>query len=252
MKVTVLPFVLATLGIAAQVSASPVRIYLVSPEHSDAVSVERTEQNVDNAIAHMRWGLATANAPQPVPQPAHHIFRLMAEMGHFVHHSDEATAANTLNMRKHHCGGGMRRKVIAVKNWLREKVGLPPIVPPLHHKFHHGRPMPHRPERIHNDGAIHIMPLSRVHHRHSSFVERIQKALMTLGPWEGRLIAFVLGCGIGSLLRMFYVLIVLTYRSFASRRDEEMEVDVIFAEVEEVPPPRYVDEKIAPEDEASA
>jgi len=33
-----------------------------------------------------------------------------------------------------------------------------------------------------------------------------------LGRWEGRAIAFVLGCGIGVVLRMIYVLIVVTYR----------------------------------------
>lgn len=37
---------------------------------------------------------------------------------------------------------------------------------------------------------------------------------MTLGPWEGRAFAFVLGCGIGVLLRMVWVLAVVGYRMF--------------------------------------
>lgn len=44
---------------------------------------------------------------------------------------------------------------------------------------------------------------------------------------------------------MFYVLCVVGYRSFVSRRDED-EVEVIFTEVEEVEPPNYVaDEKVS-------
>ncbi|KAF7376849.1 F-box domain-containing protein [Mycena sanguinolenta] len=53
------------------------------------------------------------------------------------------------------------------------------------------------------------------HWRHGSpsFLMRVHFALMSLGPWEGRAVAFVLGCGIGVLLRMFWVLTVLTYRA---------------------------------------
>ena len=66
-----------------------------------------------------------------------------------------------------------------------------------------------------NDGEMHIMPFYPIpseylanastqpvhrhsHHRHhrlrdASFVERLSHALMMLGPWEGRAVAFVLG-----------------------------------------------------------
>lgn len=50
---------------------------------------------------------------------------------------------------------------------------------------------------------------------------------------------------------MFYVLTILAFRSFTPQRDEETEIDIIFSEVEEVPPPpMYVsDEKVAPAEE---
>lgn len=56
------------------------------------------------------------------------------------------------------------------------------------------------------------------------------------------------GCGIGSLLRMLYVLIVVTYRSFRPREEalEATEIDILFEEVDEIPsPPAYTDEKVA-------
>jgi hypothetical protein len=41
---------------------------------------------------------------------------------------------------------------------------------------------------------------------------RLQRSLNALGPWEGKVVAFVLGCGIGVLLRMVWVLSVIAYR----------------------------------------
>jgi len=46
---------------------------------------------------------------------------------------------------------------------------------------------------------------------------------MNLGAWEGRAVAFVLGCGIGVLLRMFWVLAVVTYRTFKGQHEDEHE-----------------------------
>jgi hypothetical protein len=69
---------------------------------------------------------------------------------------------------------------------------------------------------------------------------------MALGPWEGRAVAFVLGCGIGVLLRMFWVLSVVTYRAIRGERDEEYTIiEEYSAEDVAVPPPTYttIDEK---------
>ncbi|KAI0311582.1 hypothetical protein OF83DRAFT_1177423 [Amylostereum chailletii] len=93
------------------------------------------------------------------------------------------------------------------------------------------------------------------HHR-GSFTHRIHRALMTLGPWEGRAVAFVLGCGIGVLLRMFWVLSLLVFRAVKGSTGpdarEYEEIAVFYAprvhvDAEElfVAPPEYTDEKVA-------
>jgi len=80
---------------------------------------------------------------------------------------------------------------------------------------------------------------------------------MNLGRWEGRAVAFVLGCGIGVLLRMFFIMSIVLYRSVRGGsvdEHEEVEYHVIhlYDDAEElaVPPPHYiVDEKVpGPED----
>ncbi|KAH9028885.1 hypothetical protein EDB85DRAFT_1969003 [Lactarius pseudohatsudake] len=79
------------------------------------------------------------------------------------------------------------------------------------------------------------------------FVHRVHRALMTLGPWEGRIVAFVLGCGIGVLVRMFWVLSVLLVRALRSSPVPDTEETTIFVyAAEEVAPPYEVtDEKKA-------
>ncbi|KAF7334827.1 F-box domain-containing protein [Mycena sanguinolenta] len=71
----------------------------------------------------------------------------------------------------------------------------------IEHPYH---PLPEHFNRMHYSHWRHGSP---------SFLMRVHFALMSLGPWEGRAVAFVLGCGIGVLLRMFWVLTVLTYRA---------------------------------------
>jgi len=57
-------------------------------------------------------------------------------------------------------------------------------------------------------------------------------------------VAFVLGCGIGTLLRMLYVLVVVSYRSSRPGNSED-EVDIVFEEVEilSAPPAYNADDK---------
>ncbi|KAG6841690.1 hypothetical protein H0H93_004197 [Arthromyces matolae] len=95
----------------------------------------------------------------------------------------------------------------------------------------------------------------------SSFVRRLHVALMALGPWEGRAVAFVLGCGIGVLLRMLWVLVIVTFRLFKAPRDENVYTPILLVEeyteapVSAAAPPTYVatatgypDEKAADKD----
>lgn len=57
-----------------------------------------------------------------------------------------------------------------------------------------------------------------------------------------------IGMGIGTLLRMLYVLAIVTYRSFRSENNASEDIDIIFEEVDVVPaPPAYpIDEKLVP------
>jgi len=97
------------------------------------------------------------------------------------------------------------------------------------------------------------------HKHHGSFLSRLHHSLMNLGHWEGRAVAFVIGCGIGVLIRMFWVLAIVSYRACRGHRDdtyatiavmEEYDSDdetVIFVPPAKADPPNYtypVDEKI--------
>jgi len=85
------------------------------------------------------------------------------------------------------------------------------------------------------------------HGRPSTFFARIQKALYALSPWEGRALAFVVGCGIGVLLRMFYVFTVLAVRAICYKEErfveleDDLEEEVLFEvpTVVDASPPVY-------------
>ncbi|KZP22322.1 hypothetical protein FIBSPDRAFT_485437 [Athelia psychrophila] len=92
---------------------------------------------------------------------------------------------------------------------------------------------------------------AHAHHGHMGFLHRIHRALASLGPWEGRAVAFVIGCGLGVLLRMLFVLVVVAVRAVkgGNASDEEVEYREIIlvtdaTEVVVAPPQyEYVDEK---------
>lgn len=82
-----------------------------------------------------------------------------------------------------------------------------------HHRFHH-----------HRGGDWHKKPFGR----------RVMHALYILGPVEGRIVAFVLGLGIGALIRVMFVMGLLAYRSITGRTrrimledDEECETIIV-------------------------
>lgn len=54
----------------------------------------------------------------------------------------------------------------------------------------------------------------------AAFYDRLMGAIMSLGPWEGRAVAFVIGAGIGVLIRMFWVLGVVMFRGMSKKEDE--------------------------------
>ncbi|KAJ6573548.1 hypothetical protein DFH09DRAFT_1312248 [Mycena vulgaris] len=85
----------------------------------------------------------------------------------------------------------------------------------------------------------HLRP--HAHHGERSFLMRVHMALMALGPWEGRAVAFVLGCGIGVLLRMLFVVAVVTVRAIRGPRPALNEYEPVDSDAEEifVAPPQY-------------
>ena len=103
----------------------------------------------------------------------------------------------------------MSKTAIDISNRFRKLFGLesidhPDLIP--------AESMASTPTPPAGDGGMHIMPFPPIpmenvsaqpvhrhsHHRHhrlqkASFIERLSHALMLLGPWEGRAVAFVLG-----------------------------------------------------------
>lgn len=76
------------------------------------------------------------------------------------------------------------------------------------------------------------------------FGERLARSISLLGPWEGRAVAFVLGCGIGVLLRMFFVFGVLVMRSLKCKKAEAVEQNTEAETSPFLAPPAYADEKV--------
>jgi len=141
------------------------------------------------------------------------------------------------------CGGGrIRQKAVEISNAFRKALGFPLI---------DNHVMPVRPvNNARPDGMVHILPFvgtpptflpvhesgkvimlphphghpqdRLTHHmEREPFSRRLHFALMALGPWEGRAVAFVLGCGIGVLLRMLWVLCVISYRIVRGGKEKE-------------------------------
>ncbi|KLO16939.1 hypothetical protein SCHPADRAFT_901102 [Schizopora paradoxa] len=228
MKLSSFSLVLASLGLAAlQATASPIRVVMISSSMPPPTKVE---------INHFRFGLAAADASSPLPEiPSSNV---VITQGSIPVHD-----------RKHKAGCSSSLKAA---NWLRQKLGLPTIEP--HYRLTHSH---HHDAGVHNASTAKYTvfnptgPTSeRLHHkwhRPHSFTARLQKSLMMLGPWEGRAVAFVIGCGIGTLLRMLYVLIVVGYRSVRPGNSDDEEVDIVFEEVEvlSAPPAYHADQKIA-------
>lgn len=208
-------------------------------------------------------------------------------------------------------GGRFRHKAIEVSNMFRQALGLP-LIETAHH--HHHRPnkgdgnkfqmLPFigtpptfielKEPGVSMDGktrggdAVHIFSpqtnrwtTEGIHYsRPKSFSGRLHRAIMSLGAWEGRAMAFVFGmsfspihypaasltyfvsgCGIGVLIRMFFVLALVAFRSFKGKEkacisledvdEQRLVVDAVNAET--TPPTyTYADEKTSIEDAKTA
>lgn len=94
----------------------------------------------------------------------------------------------------------MKDKALAITNKFREAFGLPLIAAEPHHDEMHGMvkilPIGSTLPRLTpvDHGVVHVAPnRGPGRHRNAPFLHRVHRALMVLGPWEGRAVAFVLG-----------------------------------------------------------
>ncbi|KAF9227081.1 hypothetical protein BS17DRAFT_806340 [Gyrodon lividus] len=272
MRLSILPVLLAGVGVVSQVSAEPIRVVV---------------ETTSNTNANIRFGHALANAN--VNGNDDNVARIMRPT--VIMTTSAEVKSNGIG--RHFCGASLREKALHLSNAFRHAMGLPLIEADPHHSALVGKPGE-------NDDGVHILPMpftqpapgenvketltdgsvvriyhnqpleeNGKHHEHNhhgdhdrhdhhshhphrkhhkgGFLRRIHKAIMALGPWEGRAVAFVLGCGIGVLLRMFWVLTVLAYRTVRGDREEEtFDHEYIMYEPETlfVAPPEYTDEKV--------
>ncbi|TFK53768.1 hypothetical protein OE88DRAFT_1278603 [Heliocybe sulcata] len=195
-----LTLLVAGAGLAIeQVSASPIRVVIVTSHQELSAS----------GPAALRIGHAAANAHPEIA---------MVKRPSFTPNFTNVEVAAEKNKGHQRLCGKIRQKAIAMSNGIRKMFGMPLIEnAPAHvHKQHH----PIKPvqkegefkimgwvsgEVNHNletpkDGEVRVLEhkVTRPHHigmkcRKATFLRRIHRALMTLGPWEGRAVAFVLG-----------------------------------------------------------
>jgi len=230
MKFAFLPLLAA--GAFGLAIASPIRVVVVSSINQDVTPSVR----LGHAAATVNGNIASVNKPN-TPCP----------------------------------GKLMREKAISISNAFRKALGFPLIETDQpssstnpkgydHSGIIHIKPLPFIGTPINTDDeehVAHVHPhhhhMKHHHHHHrkdASFLWRVHHALMALGPWEGRAVAFVLGCGIGVLLRMFWVITIVVYRMLKGESEDEgaaheytLVCEHYDAEEVEVPPPSYILEK---------
>lgn len=232
MKFSLLPLLAASAGLAIQQAcAAPIRVVVVT-SHQEVSA--KPNIRLGHAIAAANNG----NGPMGMTAP---------------------------NTRRRPCmAKKMREKAVSLSNAFRKAFGLPLIEADAHvasnwsHKSDHFVPLPFIGTPANMNAAssdnLHIVPVDHhknfhhgMHHRRPTFLRRVHHALKALGPWEGRAVAFVLGCGIGVLLRMMWVMTVITYRMIRGGNDESREYTLVcehYAEEILVPPPQYTYEKM--------
>jgi len=231
MKLTSLPILAASAGLLA--SANPMRVVVVSSE-GGVVHMEHPPVHMMTPVPHV--GAPGAAAPHAAPCGSRlrqkatsfsNAFRLAlgfgtkAEPNELKHFKPIPDAAGIYTTK-----GGDRLRIMAMP---AVPMQARPSVPSQAHGPHgHG----------HGHGRV------RFHGARHSFLMRVHFALMSLGPWEGRAVAFVLGCGIGVLLRMVWVMAVVAFRMLKGPRstpESEHEYTVVDGDAEEifVAPPHY-------------
>ncbi|CAE6415439.1 hypothetical protein ACGC1H_007148 [Rhizoctonia solani] len=198
---------------ASLVSAAPIRVVIIST--SQRVSPVNAAPAWAQSI---RWGHAAApafNSLPPLNQVTQPNDSMMPHWMSAKAWTGVKGAASNMQMRKGGCRGGMRVKALRMGNRLRVMFGLTPIDPHFHGakkiQVVETTSQPTRYRHYHVHDHMHEQP----------FMYRLSHALMTLGPWEGRALSFVLGCGLGAILRMLFVFGVLIVRSMRCQRQQQ-------------------------------
>ncbi|CUA66921.1 hypothetical protein RSOLAG22IIIB_00371 [Rhizoctonia solani] len=199
---------------ASLVSAAPLRVVVISTGQRVAP--------IDTAPAwaqSIRWGHAAAPAFNSLPPLNQATQSKDSMISHWMSGKTWTSikeAGPNMRMRKGGCHGGMRVKALRIGNRLRVILGLPPI------DFHgmkkiqaEATSQPTRHHHYHGHSYMHKQ----------SFMHRLSRALATLGPWEGRVLSFVLGCGLGAILRMLFVFGVLIVRSVRCQRRQPVALE---------------------------
>jgi len=151
----------------------------------------------------------------------------------------------------------MRGKAIEISNGLRNMFGLTLIDPEVLHKDHLGSP--HRHHSNPNaevgmtcyggvkEGAVVTQECRRHANHHHNFLQRFSRVFVALKWWEGGAVAFVFGCGLGVLLRLMWVLAIVSYR--VGFRGESVDEAYDDAPAEEtvtlLAPPKYTENAVA-------
>ena len=94
---------------------------------------------------------------------------------------------NKMHKSKHGCAGSFRAKAMQISDWIKQVLRLP-------HANVEVKPVSVSDGSVHTLPVIHPSGRPNYHQAHTqTFVQRLSRALMMLGPWEGRAVSFVLG-----------------------------------------------------------
>jgi len=194
MRLSLTPIALITTLAVGQVAAAPLSVIFISSSPS--------ANDVSEAVMPFRLGHAAGFDRVPI---------LSAETARAIRHNVPP------------CTSCARAKVMhrmrELSNKLRAAFGLPLLDASI--------------TAIDSPGEARILPyktvkrikVHRARRRGRTFLRRLRRSIAALSPWESRALSFVLGCGIGALLRMFFVFAVLIFRSMRCSREPAIQLD---------------------------
>jgi len=257
MKFSLLSTLTITAGLAvSQVAAAPIRIVLFPAGGVTAANVPSRVIRLGHAAAMAGSIPIPGSTGDFIAEEEERLSILPA----LTVPEEQAEGAEPLHFdfmkpktKGHGCQKGrlmrLKTKWLELSNSFRQLIGLPPIEFHPHHYHHHSHShhaaspaegevkwtwasteafsdngeLTHPP--LHHPGPHHRHPKGhhhghRHHWRHGNFLTRLYQSLSMLKPHEAPIVAFVLGAGIGALLRMFFVFGILFVRAMRAKKAE--------------------------------